>query len=446
MGKKSHSSWAAEIGLTVSMAAVLYILAASDAGGFFSGLMRPGVSAIDSAFETMPERQFPLYMWPVAEIGAAMIAALATLLVTRRTSWFTLPFAGILVAAMLYGATILAWRFAEILIDPLTAVVMLGATIAGCTVYRIFERQAHSKTLRSVLGNGVSQQMLQVLTNAGRPLEKDGMEQVVTTLFCDLRDLDELYKSYEKTPEAMVQILRMTIDPMMNEIRTSGGTVERTSSTGLKAMWNAPIQISDHEKRACDTAMALLGKLDGVNKALEQIAAEHDLPYSPISLGIGINTGSASIGNIGTEQEPLYSALGSSVRMARHLQESSEDYGPAIIVGARTAQAVERDFAFMQVDKIALGADDTPQKAFAMLGNPVMKASPKFKDIIARHDALIAAYESADWEQARQSIRACRELETIHPQLYDLYETRVDYLRRNPPGEAWDGAFRQKTR
>lgn len=446
MGKTSYSSYAAEIGLTISLAAVLYLLAVTDAGGFFSGLILSGVGAVDPALERLPERRLPLFMWPLAEVGLASLVALVTLLATRRMSWFTLPFAAVLTGALIYGAAILAWKHGQILIDPLTTLVILGAIMAGCTVYRIFERQAHSRTLRAVLGTGVSRQMLQVLTNAGRPLEKDGVERTITTLFCDLRDVDALFKSYEKSPEALVQILRMSLEPLMNEIRINGGTVERTSTTGLKAMWNAPVQIADHEKRACDTAMALLDKLDDINRALEHLAADNDLPYTPLSLGIGINTGQASIGNIGTDQEPLYSALGSSVRFARYLQDASESYGPAVIIGETTLTGVDRDFAFMQVDKIALGESDRPQKAFALLGNPLTKASPKFRDIVSRHETLISAYEGANWEQARQALRACRDLETIHPQLYDLYESRIDYLRRNPPGQAWDGVFRQKTR
>jgi adenylate cyclase len=445
MGKNSQGSWATEIGLTLSLAFVLAVLAAADAGGYFGGLVGLGASAVDSSFEYVPERMLPFYFWPFAEAGAAAISVTVAMVSTRRMSWFTLPFVGIITTAILYGSIIILWRFDGKLVDPLTAAVMSGVIISGITLYRVFERQAHSKTLRAVLGHGVSRQMLRVLTNAGQSLESDGTERNITLLHCDLRDVDALYSAYEKSPEALVQILRMTIDPLMNAIRTSGGTVERTSSTGLKAMWNAPVETSDHEKRACDTAMILLERLDAVNGALEQLASENNLPYTPLTLGIGINTGPASIGNMGTEEEPLFSAVGSTVRLSKHFQDASETYGPAIIVGEKTYGAVDKAFAFMQVDKVRLSPGDGSSRAFALLGNPLTMASPKFKEILDRHAALLSAYEAGNWEQARLHVKACRELETIHPKLYDLYETRINFLRRNPPEGEWDGVFQQKS-
>ena len=120
----------------------------------------------------------------------------------------------------------------------------------------------------------------------------------------------------------------------------------------------------------------------------------------------------------------------------------SAQYGPAVIVSESTRKASERGFAFLEVDYIACGAHDEPLKLYAMLGNPVVRASPKFRALMTFHDHIFQSLRTQQWSKTRALIEQCRKLSGASQKLYDLHLARITYFEANPPGAEWDGAFR----
>jgi adenylate cyclase len=94
------------------------------------------------------------------------------------------------------------------------------------------------------------------------------------------------------------------------------------------------------------------------------------------------------------------------------------------------------------VDYIATGPGDAPVRLYALLGNPVIRASPKFRALIAFHEHIFTSLQHQQWSKARALIAQCRTLSGASQKLYDLHLTRIGYFESNPPGPEWDGAFR----
>jgi adenylate cyclase len=113
-----------------------------------------------------------------------------------------------------------------------------------------------------------------------------------------------------------------------------------------------------------------------------------------------------------------------------------------VIVSESTRKASERGFAFLEVDYLACGAQDEPIKLYAMLGNPVVRASPKFRALMTFHEHIFQSLRTQQWEKARALIDQCRKLSGASPKLYELHLARIAYFESNPPGSEWDGAFR----
>ncbi len=128
--------------------------------------------------------------------------------------------------------------------------------------------------------------------------------------------------------------------------------------------------------------------------------------------------------------------------VAERTRVLSRQYGPAIVVSDDTRKAAERGYAFLEVDFIALGPHDEPVKLFAILGNPLVRASPKFRALATFHNHIFESMRSQQWEKARGLIDQCRKLSGASQKLYDLHLARIDYFEKNPPGSDWDGAFR----
>ena len=116
--------------------------------------------------------------------------------------------------------------------------------------------------------------------------------------------------------------------------------------------------------------------------------------------------------------------------------------GPAVVVGEDTRKAAERGYAFLEVDYIVLGPRGDAVKLYAMLGNPLVRASPKFRALATFHEHIFQSLRTQQWEKTRELIAQCRQLSGASPKLYELHLARIAYFEKNPPGADWDGAFR----
>ena len=112
-----------------------------------------------------------------------------------------------------------------------------------------------------------------------------------------------------------------------------------------------------------------------------------------------------------------------------------------MIVSEDARKAAQRGFAFLEVDFIAAGPHDEPIKLYAMLGNPLVRASPKFRALETFHEHIFQSLRLQQWQKARNLIDQCRKLSGASQKIYDLHMARIAYFEANPPGADWDGAF-----
>mgnify|MGYP001239169361 CR=1 FL=1 len=167
--------------------------------------------------------------------------------------------------------------------------------------------------------------------------------------------------------------------------------------------------------------------------------------YMEINVGIGINTGTCVVGNMGSEMRFDYTALGDTVNIASRLEGQSKPFGLSIIMGSKTADAVRDTLAVMEIDLIRVKGKAEPERIFALVGDEDTLRSEDFLAMRAMNMAMISAYRRQDWEAAFQ---ASEELAPIGDRLgIDLtdylfvYETRIAEYRANPPGPNWDAVY-----
>ena len=188
----------------------------------------------------------------------------------------------------------------------------------------------------------------------------------------------------------------------------------------------------------------MMDELRALNDALTaeaEAAAE-----SCRSNGIGLNTAVCCVGNIGTEQRFDYSVLGDGVNLASRLEGQSKTYEVGTIVGETTTMRAP-DFAFLELDFLKMKGKTEATRIYALLGNSALKQSQGFIDLSAHHNELLRRYRAKDWDGAASLVREC---EAMHvnglDRLYALYAERIEYFRRNPPPENWDGTAEALTK
>ena len=273
-------------------------------------------------------------------------------------------------------------------------------------------------------------------------LKADGEVRDCTYLVCGLRGLAGLGASFRDDPTGFTRVMQRMLSPLMDQALAHGGTIDRLTADGFAAFWNAPLDDPSHATHACEAANGMAMMAARVNETLANQMLADGTPLPALEIGVGVATGPVIAGAFGGHGRMGYSVNGEAVTLAARIQALSHQYGPAVIVADSTQAAADRSFAFLEVDSVAAGAGDPAVMLFAILGNPVLKASPKFRALTTFHDHIFQALRNQQWRQARALIEQCRKLSGASPRLYDLHVSRIGYYENSPPGENWDGAFR----
>jgi len=409
----------------------------SFAGGF-SSAEAIALAAAQVAANMSPARPF-LYKWTEVLIILILGAVIISLAQAKRP-WVGFSLA-VLGTAACYGTSVWLLTNRGTLFDSSAMALVLLLTAGFGLALAEGERQARrARMTHAVQGKLPFGTPARLARNPRHLLERADSRKV-TVLCCGMRDFEDLQDLYKDDPDGLAGIVQQFQELVGDHVRRLGGTVDRNRGGTILAFWNAPLEEPDHPLKACDCALRLVDSLEALNRMIEGQAYRTGKPFSPIHIGVGINTGRAVAGNVGTRERPAYSLLGETVKIAEELLEASASYGPAIVVAEHTYQAVKNRFALLEIDKIAIPHRSYTSRVFALLGNPVTKASPRFRALEDAHEAIFDAYRAQNWSLAEALIVECRKLNGAIPSLYDLYERRIAFYRQFPPAEGWDGAF-----
>jgi adenylate cyclase len=202
----------------------------------------------------------------------------------------------------------------------------------------------------------------------------------------------------------------------------------------VMAFWNAPLAQAEHAAQALRAALRMMARLDELNRQWAAEAAGDGKEYSnPVRLGIGVNTGACSVGNVGSPQRLNYSIIGDPVNTAARLEEATKIYGAAILCGEETAKHAA-SFALLEIGSQALRGKDRAECAFAVIGDETVAQSAAFSSLKASHAALSAAIAAGDAKTSAAALAACQRANWrgLEP-LWASYAGRIAGLSgRNP--------------
>jgi adenylate cyclase len=306
-----------------------------------------------------------------------------------------------------------------------------------------FREQAQRRRIRSAFGQYLSPALVEQLAQSPEKLKLGGEEREMTIMFSDVRGFTTISESYKHDPQGLTALMNRFLTPLTNAILDRKGTIDKYMGDAIMAFWNAPLDDKEHQINACDAALDMLERIDGLNKERE-IEAEHGgHVYIPINVGVGLNTGICVVGNMGSNLRFDYSVLGDSVNLASRLEGQSKEYGFPIIVGSNTALAVKEKFAILELDFIMVKGKKEPEVIYAIAGREDTAQSGRFQRLRNLTIEMLGCYRARDWEGALAAIQRGRITDDAHSLelLYNLYETRIRSYQQNPPPEDWNGAY-----
>jgi adenylate cyclase len=239
-----------------------------------------------------------------------------------------------------------------------------------------------------------------------------------------VRGFTAISEHYGEDVQGLTQIMNRYMTAMTTPILDNEGTLDKYIGDAQMAFWNAPLDQSDHAIRSLVAAQDMLEKLDRFN---DEITNE-GIPA--FGMGIGINTGSVVVGNMGSDQRFDYTCLGDAVNLAARLEGQSKNYGVRIIVGENTAEAVSSSIKMLELDCIAVKGKTKGVKVYT-----IGKTNEP-------HHKFLKYYYSGEWNKALDIVDWCIK-ETEHHEEY--YQIMAKRLRKGCP-ENWDGVWRLTTK
>jgi adenylate cyclase len=353
--------------------------------------------------------------------------------------------AAIVTVGAIAAAQIFAWFLfsdARLLLDAANPSLALGATFLAGIAGRRLEVNRARTLLKSSFADSLSAKTISAIASKPALLKLGGETRTVTCLSCHIRRFAGIAEAFADDPTGFTRLINTAVSPLIDDAVRHGGMIARFEGEGFTACWNAPLDDPEHAIHACEAANRMTVTLAEVNEQLGRERRLDGTAYQPVEIGIGISTGRAIAGGFTANGATIYSVTGDATVMADRIRGLSGQYGPAVIVSEDARKAAQRGFAFLEVDFIAAGPHDEPIKLYAMLGNPLVRASPKFRALETFHEHIFQSVRQQQWDKARGLIDQCRKLSGASQKIYDLHLARIGYFEANPPGSEWDGAFR----
>ena len=357
-----------------------------------------------------------------AEIVAVVILSIIAIFLSRWKYGF-IPFIGIIVG--LYFGSRYAYDHYMYLLDCVYPVFGLALVYTHVFTVKFITELNQKLQIKKQFGTYLSPAMVEKLQKNPELLALGGESRELSIMFTDVRGFTTISEHYGKDVQGLTKIMNRYMTAMTAKIIENEGTLDKYIGDAQMAFWNAPLDTPNHAKMAVKTALEMMESLDAFNKEI----TEEGIPA--FGMGLGINTGTVVVGNMGSSQRFDYTCLGDSVNLASRLEGQSKPYGVKMVLGELTAEQVKDEYPVIELDCIAVKGKTEGVKIFTV--------ATYYEDHYKLHKKYLKAYYDGEWEGA---IFLAKQLKASAPS--DLRQYYINMIERMEEGKPanWDGTFR----
>jgi len=402
----------------------------------------PGVEVHAQLAEQMLEQRFlarPDFADGAELLYLAAIGLLFVVLLPRLSAGRMTIVAAIFIMVGLLMPWIAFSRY-DLLFDPIYPPVTLAAIYISGTALAFMRTERERASIRGAFGMYLSPDIVEQLARHPELLQLGGEQREITVMFTDVRGFTRISEQFD--PHGLTRFMNRFLTPMTDIVLNHRGTIDKYMGDAIMAFWNAPLAVDDHAARACDTALAMQARLRELNEQWQQEAETEGRRYIPVNIGIGLNTGAASVGNFGSTQRFTYSCLGDDVNLASRLEGQCKAYGVGIIIGDKTRSMVP-GHATLELDLIMVKGKTEPERMHALLGGIAVARAPAYQELVRRHAAFLEQYRAGGFVEALGLIDGCEDAAAAlgwQQGYYEMMRARVDRLIDDSPLD-WTGVY-----
>jgi len=345
---------------------------------------------------------------------------------------------GFVAVILAVGTAWYAFVVEHLLLDPMTPSAVGLAVYATAAVTSFLDSERRRRQVREAFGHYVSPAVVARIAENPKQVNLGGESRQLTILFCDIRGFTSLSEKLD--PEALTRLINRFLTEMSAAVLESGGTIDKYIGDCLMGFWNAPLDVPDHAGKAAGTVLEMRRRLALLNRDLRR-EAPSEAAAPQLAVGIGLNTGTCNVGNMGSVQRLAYTCVGDSVNLASRIEGLTKLYGLDCLLSETTAAAAGREgFTLMEVDRLRVKGKEQAVSVFALLGRQA-DAKP-LAPLAEAVGAFLAAYRAGDWAAAGAALERLAPLaEGPYAGLARRYSERLTAVAGAPPPAEWDGVF-----
>ena len=362
----------------------------------------------------------------IADLAAFLGLALALIILSRFR--FSIVFIAVLLGGYFY---LPAYLFAShgILLDVTFNLFAIALIYMHIYTVKFISEFLQKQQIKKQFGTYLSPDLVARLQRQPELLKLGGESRELSIMFTDVRGFTTISEHYGEDVQGLTSIMNRYMTVMTRAILENNGTLDKYIGDAQMAFWNAPLDNNKHALDAVQTAFQMLKDLETFN---EEVKSE-GIPA--FGMGLGINTATVVVGNMGSDQRFDYTCLGDGVNLAARLEGQTKPYGVKLIVGPQTAELVRDVYQVVELDLIAVKGKTEPAKIFTVLetfDHPGEK----------QHEKFLALYREGNWEVAKKfasDLKKCWQGNLSD--YYDSMISRIEEFQVSPPKD-WDGVYR----
>jgi len=370
-----------------------------------------------------------------ADVLLVLIAGGVMVFLLPMLSPFKATVVGVIVLLLLLSVNFSFWHVSNVVLPLATGMIAVILLYAMNMSWGYFVESRTKRQLTGLFGQYVPPELVEEMSRDPENYSMAGRKAELTVLFSDVRGFTTISEGLE--PDELASLMNQYLGAMTLVVRKHRGTLDKYIGDAIMAFWGAPVDDPEHARNAVLTGLEMHEALHELNKDL---AAKG---WPELKIGVGVNTGPMTVGDMGSPVRQSYTVMGDSVNLGSRLEGITKQYGVGMIVGESTRDLVKKEFVFRELDRVRVKGKEDPVGIYEPVGEDGRVSREDLEEIKLWNQAL-RAYRSQDWDQAEVALM---NLQRIKPRyLYDLYVKRVEHLRKEPPGESWDGVTTFETK
>jgi adenylate cyclase len=377
---------------------------------------------------------------PAFMLGAEVIllavggVALAILIPMVSALWATAAAIGGLV--LIVALNFAVWSRGDMVLPLAASVLMILALYVMNMAYGYFVESRSKRQFTELFGQYVPPELVDKMAEDPRKYNMEPRSAELTILFSDVRGFTSISEALK--PEELREYINEYLTDMSSIIRARfRGTLDKYIGDAIMAFWGAPVEDPLHARNGVLAALEMQKECEVLNAKFSARG------WPTLKIGVGLNSGTVRVGDMGSQVRRAYTAMGDAVNVASRLEGRTKGYGVGILVGEATRDLV-KDVVFREVDRIKVKGKDEAITVYEPLGRDG-EVDRKRLDELRLWNQTLRAYRSRQWDQAEVNLLNLQRMDPAC-ELYRAYADRVAEKRRAPPPPDWDGvtAFDEK--